>query len=312
MRSATAFAPASVGNTCVGFDVLGFAFPVVGDRVRVERLSDEGPARVTTVEVVGAEGLPSDPDRNTASVALQALLDETAIHGAFAIHIRKGIPLSAGMGGSAASAVAAVVAGNELLSRPLERPKLLPFALEGEAAASGGYHADNVAPSLLGGLTATTPGTAPRVLSLPVPEVQCVLVHPELEVATRSARAALAETVPLRDYVEQSAHLAHFITALHRGDTNLLRDCMIDVVVAPQRAHLVPGFAAARTAALAAGALGCSIAGAGPSVFAWVADDAAVKGVREALVDSLSRGGAAVDVWTAPPGGSGATVIETP
>ena len=312
MTSVTAFAPASVGNACVGFDVLGFAFPVVGDEVTVEHLGGDGRGRVESVEAAGVPDLPTEPTRNTASVALQALLNAHGARGSFGLRIRKGIPLSAGMGGSAASAVAAVVAANELLGRPYRQDGLLPFALEGEAAASGSYHSDNVAPCLLGGLTTSAPGPDPRVLSLPVPpDILCVLAHPHLEVDTRAARATLAAAVPLGKHTEQSANLAAFITALHRGDTALLRTCMVDILVEPQRAHLVPGFETAKAGAIAAGAIGCSIAGGGPSVFAWVEGDEPAAGVRDALVAGLTRDGTPVDVWSAFPGGAGAVVIET-
>ncbi len=308
MTSVTAFSPASVGNAGVGFDVLGFAFGALGDRVTVERDHGSG----IRVEVEGIDGVPTDPERNTASVALRALLDARGVDGSFYVRVQKGIPLSAGMGGSAASAVGAVVAGNELLGLGMGPHELLPFALVGEACASGGYHSDNVAPCLFGGLTASTPGPRPRVLSLPLPDgLTCVIVHPQVKVDTREARAALAQAVPLGTHVQQSAELVAFVAALHRGDLDLLATCMRDVVAEPQRARLVPGFSDAQRAAMDAGAIGCSIAGSGPSVFAWTREDESAPAARDALIAALGSNGCPVVSWTAVPGGPGAAVVDT-
>ena len=152
-ESVTAFAPASIGNVGVGFDVLGLALEGVGDRVVAEKVDGQG---VRISEVRGLDGnlhpyLSTDPETNTASIAAAALWKAHG-RGGIALKIHKGVPLQSGMGSSAASAVAAVVAANALLDEPLPVEALLPFALEGEKFASGGLHADNVAPSLLGGL----------------------------------------------------------------------------------------------------------------------------------------------------------------
>jgi len=352
----TAFAPASVSNLAVGFDVLGFAFPVLGDRVTASlrprsappkggspvstsptaasHTPDE-PSAVLSVEVIGPATIPLDPERNTASVAVRALLDHLAEHRAgrapddrretrapldrpgedegLHLRIEKGIPLSAGLGGSAASAVAAVHAANELLGAPLSREELLPFALEGEAAASGGIHPDNVVPSLVGGVTATLLGDPPRIVPLPVPDgLHAVVAHPHVEVETRSARSLLEPSVPLALHVEQSACLAAFVAALHSGDLELLRASMQDLVVGPQRTHLVPGFEEAREAVMAAGAIGCAISGAGPSVFAWTDCVRDVEAVGTALADHLGAGGTRVDVWDAPVGGAGVRRVTDP
>lgn len=345
--SVTAFAPASVSNLAVGFDVLGFAFPVLGDRVTASlrprpasatgRSPGEG-SRAVSVEVVGLATIPLDPVRNTASVAARALLDHLTERVRFdhleardlsgdreapllvdrldegeALHLRieKGIPLSAGLGGSAASAVAAALATNELLGAPLSTEELLPFALKGEAAASGGIHPDNVVPSLVGGVTATLLDDPPRIVPLPVPDgLHAVVAHPHVEVETKGARSLLEPSVPLALHVEQSACLAAFVAALHSGDLDLLGASMKDLVVGPQRMHLVPGFEEARDAAMAAGAIGCAISGAGPSVFAWTDGVGDVETVGAALADHLAAGGTGVDVWDAPVGGPGVRRVE--
>lgn len=305
---AVAFAPASVGNVAVGFDILGHAFPVIGDRVRAARSAAPG-VRITAVTGVTA-ALPRDATTNTAGRAAQSLLASQAPAWGVDLLIEKGIPLGSGLGGSAASAVAAAVAVNELLDQPLARGALLPHAVEGEAAASGSRHADNVAASLFGGLVLTVGGEAPRCIQVPVPAgIHCVLVHPHRYLSTRAARDILKPAVPLADLVRQTGNLAGFLAGCYAGDLALIRACFEDVVVEPQRSHLIPGFDAARRAALANGALGCSISGAGPSIFAWC-EAAQAEAARAAMCAAFAAHGQPCDHWVAPVGGDGATVLE--
>ena len=265
---ASAFAPASVGNVAIGFDILGFAVGALGDRVQVRRRAAAG-VEIAAVRGVVAE-LSREPRDNTAGRALLALLE--AVHPGFglSIEIDKGIPLGSGLGGSAASAVAAVVAANALLERPCTPLELLKFAMAGEAVASGGRHVDNIAASLFGGLALTVGIDQPRVKLIPVPaQIRAVIVHPHMFLATASARAILKRSVELSDFVWQTANLAGFLSGCYTNDLEMIRECFEDVVIEPQRAALIPGFQEVRRAALAAGALGCSISGAGPSMFAW-------------------------------------------
>lgn len=305
---AVAFAPASVGNVAVGFDILGHAFPVIGDRVRATRSATPG-VRITAVTGVTA-ALPLDAAANTAGRAAQSLLAGQATDWGVDLQIEKGIPLGSGLGGSAASAVAGVVAVNELLDRPLARTELLAHAVEGEAVASGSRHADNIAASLFGGLVLTVGGDAPRCTQVPVPaRIRCVLVHPQLFLSTRAAREILNPTVPLADLVRQTANLAGFLAGCHSGDLALIRACLEDVVVEPQRSHLIPGFDSVKRAAIAQQALGCSISGAGPSVFAWC-EAAHAEAVRAAMCAAFAAHGQHCDHWVAPIGGEGATILE--
>lgn len=269
-RSARAFAPASVGNIGVGFDLLGHAIDGPRDIALVRRI-DAPEVRIAAIrgDVAGVDALPLDAGRNTAGRALIALREALALPFGFEIELDKGIPLGSGLGGSAASCVAALVASNTLLDAPMSRDALYPFALQGEAVASGSLHGDNVAPMLLGGVVLATHD---RMIPLQVPTwLHCVVVHPDQVLETRRARAALTEPYALSQFVEQSMHLALFLTGLQRGDPQLIRDGLNDVLVEPRRAALIPGFAGVKQAALAHEALGASISGAGPSVFAWFA-----------------------------------------
>jgi len=285
----SAFAPASVGNIGVGFDLLGHAVDGPRDVATVRRL-DAPEVRIEAIEgdIPGLERLPLEAARNTAGGALIALRQRLDLPFGFALSLHKGIPLGSGLGGSAASCVAALVAANALLDAPLPREALYEFALDGESISSGSRHGDNVAPMLLGGVTLAT---QQRALRLDVPAwLHAVVVHPDQVLETRRSRAALAEPYPLHALVEQTTHLAQFLLGLQRGDADLIRDGLHDVLVEPRRAPLIPGFAAVKAAALDNDALGASISGGGPSVFAWFASRAAAEhaapAMRQGFVDA--------------------------
>ncbi len=270
MPEARAFAPASVGNVGVGFDILGHVIEGVGDTVTVRRV-DAAAAGESGVRIAAIRGatvdLPREAASNTAGAALIAMRQALTLPFGFEIEIDKGIPLGSGMGGSAASCVAALVAANALLDAPLAREALYPFALVGEAVASGGRHGDNLGPMLLGGLVLAT---AEHLVRIPVPaDWHSLLVHPDAVLETRRARAALQGEYALKEFVAQSANLALVLAGCHAGDAALVRAGLSDVLVEPRRAPLIAGFDGAKRAALDVGAMGASISGAGPSVFAW-------------------------------------------
>lgn len=265
LSTASAIAPATCANVAVGYDILGFAIDALHDRVDVVRRSDDQ----LQVKITSDDDLiPNAPDKNTASVAIMHLLKDQKIKAGFDIHITKGIPLASGLGGSAASAVAAVVAVNALLSQPLSLEQLAEYALSGEEISSGGRHADNVAPCLLGGLTLIQSLDPLKVLSLPCPDIYCAVVHPHMMIETRKARELIQPEQPLTTFVEQSAHLAGFISALYQNDLALLQASFHDVLIEPIRATLIPGFEQVKQAANQAGALGVAISGSGPSLLA--------------------------------------------
>ena len=309
LQWATAFAPASVGNVAIGFDILGFAVDALGDRVTVSR-SDHPGVRIAAVSGIAGE-LPTDPAHNTAGRALLALHETLAPGCGFEMRIEKGIPLGSGLGGSAASAVGAVVAANALLGAPCAKLELLKFAMQGEAVASGSLHVDNISPSLFGGLVLTVGIDQPRVKRIPVPQgVRAVIVHPHMFLATRQARAILKREVPLADFVWQTANLAGFISGCYTNDLDMIRASFEDVVIEPQRQALIPGFAAVRAAALEAGALGCSISGAGPTLFAW-ALEAQAPAVLAAMRTPLIASGATIDEWVVGLDREGARVVAS-
>lgn len=304
----TAFAPATVGNVGVGFDILGHTVEAIGDRVRITRTAAKG-VRIRAITGT-SESLPLEAERNTAGRALLAMAEALELDFGMDVEIDKGIPLGSGLGGSAASAVAAVVAGNALLRAPLPKLELLKFAMQGEAVASGSVHVDNIAPSLFGGLVLTVGIDHPRTKQIPVPAtVRCVLVHPHMFLSTKEARRILSDKVSLSDVVWQCANLAGFISGCYTDDLAMLRDAFADVVIEPQRQALIPGFADVQAAAMARGAIGCSISGAGPTVFAWCEAEAA-PAIRDAMVAAFAAHGLAADQWISQIGNAGARVIE--
>jgi homoserine kinase len=304
---ATAFAPGSVGNVAIGFDIMGFAVDAVGDRVTVTRRAAPG-VEIAAVRGVAGE-LPRAARDNTAGRALLAMQEALRPPCGFVVEIDKGIPLGSGLGGSAASAVGAVVAANALLDKPCAGLELLQFAMAGEAVASGARHADNIAPSLFGGLVLTVGIDHPRIKQIPVPAaIRAVIVHPHMFLATAKARAILKPGVELSDFVWQTANLAGFISGCYTSDLDMIRASFEDVVIEPQRAALIPGFQDVRRAAMQAGALGCSISGAGPSMFAWALAEAA-PAVLGAMRSEFGRHELATDAWLVDVESAGARVL---
>lgn len=304
-RQARAFSPASVANVAVGFDLLGYAVPDVGDTVTVRRI-DAPEVRIVAIRGTAVE-LPLDAPSNTAGAALIALRQALALPFGFEVEIDKGIPLSSGMGGSAASCVAALVAANALLDVPLSREQLYRYSLEGEAVASGSRHGDNLGPMFLGGLVLST---LERLVPVPVPaHWHSLLVHPDAVLETRRAREALQGSYALKEFVAQSSNLALVLAGCHAGDAGLVRAGLVDVLVEPRRAPLIGGFDAAKSAALAAGAMGASISGAGPSVFAWFEDRDAALAAAPKVQAAFAAAGFDSQSWVSPINSPGARLL---
>lgn len=306
MPTAVATAPASVGNVAVGFDVLGHTVHGPVDTATVHVVDAPG-VRITAIRGVVVD-LPRDAPSNTAGAALLSLLRAVDAPFGLEVALDKGIPLGSGLGGSAASAVAALVAANALLPRPLSREALVAHAVAGERVASGSAHADNVAPQLLGGLVLALPD---RVVPLPTPPgLWASVVHPHAVLETRVARGVLREPYPLSSFVAQSGHLAAFLAGCFRGDLDLVSAGLADVLVEPRRAPLIRGFAAVRAAAVRHGALGASISGAGPSVFGWFADEGAARRAGAAMAEAFAAEGLGSDVIVSPLPGPRAEVVS--
>lgn len=285
--SVKAFAPATVANVGPAFDVLGFAVEAPGDVIELA-LEDNG---LNILEITGDNGrLPLDPELNTATVAISALQKHVNSTQGMNVVIHKQMPLGSGLGSSAASTAAALVAANEILQLGLSRQELVPFAMEGEKAACGVAHADNVAPAILGGFVLIRSYLPVDIIKLPTPNnLWCVVVHPEVEIRTEDARRVLKKHIPLSSAVYQWGNIAGIIASLYENDLELLSRSLVDHIIEPERSLLIPGFSLIKGAALNAGALACSISGSGPSIFSLCAAEETAQLVAKSKVAAFNE-----------------------
>lgn len=267
MNSVRAVAPATVANVSCGFDIFGFAVEAPCDEVTLTITDEPG---VIMTGILGDDGrLPMEASRNTAGVAVIEFLNAIGKSQGITIELVKNLPLGSGMGSSAASSVAALVAINHLMGEPMKRSELLPFAMEAERVACGSAHADNVAPSLLGGFVLIRGYKPLDVVQIPTPyELYCTLVHPQLELKTEDSRKVLKVNIPLRDAVRQWGNIAGLVTGLMKPDFELIGRSLHDYIAEPLRSVLIPGFDHIKQVAVEAGALGAGISGSGPTIFA--------------------------------------------
>ncbi len=304
-----AFAPATVANVACGFDILGFAINEPGDEVELRRKSSPG---IEITRITGDNGrLPYDAAKNTAGIAITRFLEHTGFDQGIEIDLHKKMPLSSGMGSSAASAVAALYAVNKLFDDPLSPRDLLPFAIQSEGIASGAAHADNAAPSLLGGFILIRSYHPLDIIQIPTPEhLYCTLLHPQIEVLTDDARRILKKQILLKDAIVQWGNVAGLITGLMTSDYDLISRSMKDVIIEPVRSLLIPGYDEIKEAAIDAGALGCSISGSGPSVFALSTDMETATGVGKVMQTTCSAQDIESEVYISPINKNGPYLID--
>jgi homoserine kinase len=311
-KSITAFAPATVANVGCGFDVLGFAIHGLGDFVTAAFSNTRG---VSIRSITGEGGkLPLEADKNTAGLAAMALLEELGQKEVgVVLSITKKMPLGSGLGSSAASSVAAIKAVNSLLNDPFTTSELLPFAVEGEMAASGTPHADNVAAALFGGFILVKTHQPPDVIQLPTPkELHCTIIHPKIEIQTKHSRQILKKEVPLQKAVTQWANMGALVAGLYTNDYDLISRSLHDVIIEPMRAVLIPGFIEMKQAALDSGALGCSISGSGPSLFALSRSEKEAVKIGESMGKVLATIGLDYDLHISGINTEGASIVKNP
>ena len=313
MEEVRVFAPATVANVAVGFDILGFAIDRPGDEIVARRVEGFTGVRIATITGTGDKALPRETEKNTAGMAALRLLEHLGLADSVGIEleVHKRMPFGSGLGSSAASAAGAAVAVNELLGGPLTRESLLYFTVLGEEVADGSFHADNVAPCLVGGIILIRSNESLDIHHLPVPtNLQVAVVHPEIEILTRDARAVLSDSVPMQQVIRQTGSLASFITALYTNDLPLLSRSLRDHIVEPQRKQLITGFDAVQTAALEGGALGCSISGAGPSVFALCDSGYLAQSVGQAMQAAFRERGVDSQLYVSPINQRGVEIVK--
>ncbi|HMR58214.1 MAG TPA: homoserine kinase [Cyclobacteriaceae bacterium] len=309
MKSIRAFAPATVANVCCGFDILGFAVDNPGDEVRLT-LRDDDLVQVISIEGDGGK-LPREAEKNTASVAVLSFLKSIGSKQGVDIELKKNLPLGSGMGSSAASGAAALVAINELLGNPLTREQLVPHAMEAERIACGSAHADNVAPSLLGGFVLVRNYHPLDIIKIEATEsLYCSLIHPHLELKTEDSRKVLRHSVSLKDVVTQTGNIAGLMLGLTKPDYALIGRSLNDVIAEPTRSAFIPGFDTMRSMVIDSGALGFGISGSGPTVFALSETLAKAQAVARTVQIEFEKRQLKADVFVSKVNPLGAYVIN--
>lgn len=311
MKEVRVFAPATVANVAVGFDILGFAINRPGDEIVARLNPDIKGLKIVAITGTGDKVLPTEVMENTAGVAAYTLLKHLGKEDlGIELEVHKKMPFGSGLGSSAASAAGAVVAVNELLGAPLSRESLLYFSVLGEEVADGSFHADNVAPSLVGGITLIRSNESLDIHQLPVPDnLRVAVVHPDIEILTRDAREVLSDTISLEKAIRQTGSLASFITALYTNDLPLLGRSLEDHIVEPQRKQLIKGFDDVKKAALDRGALGCSISGAGPSVFALCDSGYLAQAAGQGMQEAFALHGVSSQLYVSPINQDGVVIL---
>jgi homoserine kinase len=309
MNTVKAAAPATVANVTCGFDIFGFAVEAPCDEVTLTAKDVPG---VTITRITGDDGrLPLEAEKNTAGVAVLEFLAALGKSQGIDIELSKKLPLGSGMGSSAASSVAALVAINHLMGEPMKRDDLLPFAMEAERVACGSAHADNVAPSLLGGFVLVRGYKPLDVVRIPTPdELYCTLVHPQLELKTEDSRKVLKAYIPLRDAVRQWGNIAGLVTGLMKPDYALIGRSLHDYIAEPLRSVLIPGFDLIKQLAVEAGALGAGISGSGPTIFALSVSSETANRVGAVIREQFSGFRVESEVYVSKINSRGAVIVD--
>ncbi len=304
-KSVKVFAPATVANVGAGFDILGFSLENPGDELVVKLSSRPG----ISISNQTPFPLPEDATKNVSGISLNAMMQKLASKQGFEIQITKKIMPGSGLGSSAASAAASIVGANELLGKPFTPEELIPFAMEGERFVTGVAHADNVGPAILGGFVLIRSYKPLDIIKLDFPkELYCAIVHPQIEVKTEDARKILKDKITLKDAVVQWGNVAGLITGLFRKDYELIGRSLEDVIIEPVRSVLIPGFDLVKKAAMEGGALGCSISGSGPSIFALSKTKEEAKKISQLMKNEFETHGIECEYFASPVGVNGTRI----
>jgi homoserine kinase len=304
------FAPATVANVGCGFDIFGFALHEPGDEI-ILKVSESKGLQIT--KITGDEGrLPTQANKNTAGQSLLAMMNELKFESGLEMEVHKKMAIGSGLGSSAASAVASVFAFNAMLERPLSKTELLKYAIEGEKIASGeSVHLDNIAACLYGGFILVRSRNPIDIVALPVPDnLFCTVIHPQIEIRTESSRKILRKQIPLEKAVTQWGNVAGTISALYQEDFELLKRSFNDVIVVPDRSQLIPYYQDLQQVAMDSDAIGCSISGSGPSIFALSSDSETARKIGSNMSAVLTDVKIGHDIYISKINTQGPKVIE--
>jgi homoserine kinase len=306
-RTVHVHAPSSISNIACGYDVMGFPVSGHGDDITLEEREDD---RLVIKEILGATGIPTDPEENVCTVAMMSLMRQLNVNRGFDVTISKNIAVGSGLGSSASSAVGGVMAVNEILGRPLSKMEMIPFAMEGERVATGEYHADNVAPCMLGGFTVIRSYHPLDIFNIPYPDdLMAVVIFPAIEIKTSYARSIMPKEISLKDGISQWGNVAGLVAGLITKDFNLIGRSMKDEVAEPVRKQLIPHFDEAKDLATKAGALGFTISGSGPTMFALTNDPAIAEKIRISVQELYDQKGIKCSSFVSFIDAVGATVV---
>jgi len=306
-ESIKVFAPATVANVGCGFDIMGFALEEIGEEIIIRKTKTDA---LTVLPVRGFEDIPTDPDKNVATVAVKAMLERLSVTQGFEFEFIKHIKPGSGLGTSASSSAGAVFGVNEMLGRPFEKKDLVEFAMEGEKLLSGKAHGDNVSPSLLGGFQLIRGYNPLDLVNVSFPEnLYVTIVHPQVEIKTSEARKMLRTEIPMSEAVTQWGNVGGLVAGLYTSDLDLIGRSMQDVIVEPIRSKLIPKFDEVKAAALAVGGVGCSIAGSGPSIFAFSKDEETAQKIKLKMTEIYGEAGIEVILYISKIGKTGARII---
>lgn len=306
-RWITARAPATIANLICGFDTLSLAVDGPYDKVSI-RPNDSNQWRI--LEVVNGEGLPTDPERNVATFAMQRMSDDVGSPTGYDVRIVKGYEAGSGMGSSAASAAAALCAYNASLGYPLHQRALIKYAMQSEALVSGHPIADNVSAALLGGLVLIRSAEELDFISLPVPDLWLACVRPNRQIMTREARDILPLQIPLSMAIQHSAHLAGFVSAAYTQDYDLMKRSMRDLLIEPHRGKLIPHYDALKDLMNDSDLLSFGIAGSGPTVIAFCTDESQADRAARSIQTFWSQNSIDSIAYVHPIAHRGAFVID--
>ena len=305
METVRVQAPATVSNVVCGFDCLGFALERPFDEISVRKIAEPG------IRIIHRDGygLPLEPEKNVAGVALRSFLNAVGADFGLEVEIYKGIKPGSGIGSSSASACGAVVAANRLLGTGFTKLQLAELAMDGEVLASGSRHADNVAPCIFGGFTLVRSSDPLDIVEIEFPPLFAVVIHPQIEIKTSEARAMLPADVPLGSAIKQWSNLGSLVAALAKGDNRLLARSLEDGIVEPVRKRLIPRFDELKDASMAAGALGGGISGSGPSVFMLCESEEKAKNIVDAMFSVYDTTGIDFKIHVSPIASVGVQVV---
>jgi len=306
MDSVRVQAPATVSNVVCGFDCLGFALSEPFDEITVRKTEETG---IFIIHKDGY-GLPTDPNRNVAGVALRALLEVLNADFGFSVEITKNIKPGSGIGSSSASSCGAVFAANVLIGNRFTKFELADFAMEGEKLASGARHADNVAPIIFGGFTLVRSIDPLDIVSIDFPPLYATVIHPQIEIKTADARAILPKDVPLASAIKQWSNLGSLVAGLSKGDIQLIARSMEDFIVEPVRKSLIPKFDEVKAASMDAGAIGGGISGSGPSIFMLSDSEKTAENVAAAMNSVYSQTDIEFNIYVSAIASDGVRIAE--